>query len=140
MQEILKVAIKSALNIKKFLVAYNNGSAERAFQSDLAIRDRLNIHSLPSYLIQYKNEGALIQNLVDYNGFVDVFYNLSRGLIKPEPPEQNIETLRVFLNKHPLISPIELREAFNFGTIEEVKSFITPLLDKEIKIIEVLHG
>ena len=73
LQEILKVAIKSELNIKKFLAAYNDGSAERAFKSDLAIRDRLNIHSLPSYLVQYKDKGALIQNLVDYNGFVKIF-------------------------------------------------------------------
>lgn len=96
---------------------------------------------MPSYLIQYKGRGALVQNLVDYKGFADIFYDLSGGEVKPIPPQKNIETLKIFLNKHPLISPIELREAFNFSDIDEVKSFIEPLLQsKEIKIIEVPRG
>ena len=141
LQEILKVAIKTDLDIKKFLAAYNDGSAEKAFKSDLSIRDRLNIHSLPSYLIQYKETGALIQELIGYEVFADIFYDLSGGLIKPEAPIKGIETVKAFLYKHPLISPIELREAFNFSNIDEVKSFIEPLLQSnEFKIIEVPHG
>ena len=88
LQEILKVAIKTNLNVKNFLAAYNDGSAERAFQNDLAICQRIGIHSLPSYLIQYKDKGALIQNLVDYNGFAKIFSDLSGGQIKPVPPQK----------------------------------------------------
>ena len=139
LQEILKVAIKSELNIKKFLAAYNDGSAERAFKSDLAIRDRLNIHSLPSYLVQYKDKGALIQNLVDYNGFVKIFSDLSGGQIKPVPPQKNIDLLQDLLRKHPLISHIELREAFDFVNMAQIRKFIASILNKKIKIIEV-HG
>ena len=140
LQEILKVAIKTNLNVKKFLAAYNDGSAERAFQNDLAICQRIGIHSLPSYLIQYKDKGALIQNLVDYNGFAKIFSDLSGGQIKPVPPQKNIDLLQDLLIKHPLISHIELREAFDFVNTAQIRNFIAPLLNKELKIIEVQRG
>lgn len=139
--EILKVVVKTGLDVKKFLAAYNDGSAEKNFQADLQTCRRLGIHSLPSYLIQYKSEGALIQNLADYKTFVDVIADLTGGLIKPSPPQKNLETLRDLLSRHPLISPIELREAFNFDDTEQVEEFIAPLIDSgEVKIIGVGRG
>ena len=139
--EILKVVIKTGLDVKNFLAAYNDGSAAEKFQSDLAICERLGIHSLPSYLIQYQSQGALIQELIGYPTFVEVFADVSGGAIKPVPPEKNPATLCALLDKHPLISPIELREAFDFDDTEQVKKFIAPLIDSgDVKIIDVPRG
>lgn len=139
--EILKVVIKSGIDHKKFLAAYNDGSAEKNFQGDLQLCRRIGIHSLPSYLIQYKSDGALIQNLAGYETFAQVFDELSGGSIKPAPPQKNLETLRELLRRHPLISPIELREAFGFDNIDAVQKFIAPLVDSgEIKIVDVPRG
>ena len=141
LQEILKVVVKSGLNLKKFLAAYNDGSAEKNFQADLQICRRLGIHSLPSYLIQYKSQGALVQSLIGYETFLQVIDDLSGGLIKPVPPEKNLETLKKFLARHPLISAIELREAFDFEDTAQVRKFIAPLISAgEIKIIDVSRG
>ena len=140
-QEILKVVVKSGLNLKKFLAAYNDGSAEKNFQSDLQICRRLGIHSLPSYLIQYKSQGALVQSLIDYKTFAAVIDDLSGGLIKPVPPEKNLAALKKFLTWHPLISAIELREAFDFEDTAQVRKFIAPLVSSgEAKIIDVPRG
>ena len=139
--KILKVVIKSGIDHKKFLMAYNDGSAEKNFQQDLQLCRRIGIHSLPSYLIQYKSDGALIQNLAGYETFAQIFDELSEGLIKPVPPQKTLDNLRKLLKNHPLISPIELREAFNFENIEAVKEFIAPLINShEIKIINVPRG
>ncbi|MBQ6004995.1 MAG: DsbA family protein [Selenomonadaceae bacterium] len=141
LQEILKVAIKTGLNVKNFLAAFNDGSAEKAFQSDLQTCRRLGIHSLPSYLIQFKSQGALAQNLIDYETFAKIFSDLSGGEIKPVPPQKNIETLQDLLRSHPLISHIELREAFDFSDTAQVRNFIAPLIDSgEVKIINVPRG
>ncbi|MBQ6131706.1 MAG: DsbA family protein [Selenomonadaceae bacterium] len=141
LQELLKVAIKTGLDVKKFLAHYNDGSAETNLQSDLQTCQRLGIHSLPSYLIQYKSQGALVQNLIGYETFKQIIDELSGGLIKPVPPEKNIETLQKLLNKNPLISAIELREAFDLGDTVQVRNFISPLVDSgEVKIINVPHG
>ena len=57
------------------------------------------------------------------------------------PPEKNLETLRALLEKHPLISPIELREAFGFDNTEQVEKFIAPLIDSgEIKFVDAGRG
>lgn len=138
--EILKVVEKTGLDVKKFLAAYNDG-AEKNFQADLQICRRLGIHSLPSYLIQFKSQGALVQNLIGYETFVQIFDELSGGLIKPVSPQKNLETLRGLLKNHPLISPIELREAFDFNDTNDVIKFIEPLINSgEIKIFDVPRG
>ena len=82
----------------------------------------------------------MIQNLVDYNGFAKIFSDLSGGQIKPVPPQKNIDLLQKLLIKHPLISHIELHEAFDFVNTAQIRNFIAPLLNKEIKIIEVQRG
>ena len=141
LQEILKVIVKSGLDIKKFLAHYNDGSAEKNFQIDLQICRRLGIHSLPSYLIQYKDKGALVQNLIGYETFAKIFSDLSDGKIKPVPPQKNIETLQDLLKNHPIISYIELREAFDFVDTAQIRNFIAPLVDSgEIKIIDAGRG
>ena len=139
--EILKVVIKSGIDHKKFLTAYNDGSAAKNFKQDLQFCRRIGINSLPSYLIQYKSEGALIQNLAGYDTFAQVFDELSGGLIKPVSPQKNLDNLRKLLKNHPIISPIKLREAFNLENIDDVQGFIAPLIDShEIKIINVPRG
>ena len=77
----------------------------------------------------------------NYNEKLAEIYRMEENLGGLPINMDGIEVLKVFLDKNPLISPIELREAFNFGNIDEVKSFIEPLLQSnEFKIIEVPHG
>ncbi|MBR3745576.1 MAG: DsbA family protein, partial [Selenomonadaceae bacterium] len=137
--EILKVVIKSGLDHKKFLTAYNDGSAEKNFQNDLQLCRRIGIHELPSYMLQYQSKGALIRGLASFDDFANVIDDLSG--IKPESPVKSLGTLRELIAKHRLISPIEIREAFDFKSVDEVQKFIAPLVDShEIKIVDVPHG
>ena len=137
--EILKVAVKTGLDAKKFLTAFNDGSAEKLFLNDLELCARVGIHELPSYLVQYKSNGALIRGLANFADFAAVIDELSG--FQPEPPIKSIGALRELLAKHPLISPIEIREAFNFKTVDDVREFIKPLVDAgELKILDVPHG
>ena len=137
--EILKVAVKTGLDAKKFLTAFNDGSAEKLFRNDLELCARIGIRELPSYLVQYKSNGALIRGLANFDDFAQVIDELS-GL-QPEPPIKSIGALRELIAKHRLISPIEIREAFNFRSVDDVREFIKPLVDAgEIKILDVPHG
>ena len=55
--------------------------------------------------------------------------------------EQSLTAIRQLLNEHPLISPIELREAFDFTTTDDVCRFIQPLIDNgEVTIRNVKRG
>ena len=44
--------------------------------------------------------------------------------IKPSKVERNIKELSDLINKHPLISEIELLEAFDFANLKELENFL----------------
>lgn len=104
---------------------------------DFARFQSLGIHSLPAYLIQYGEEGYLIQTF-SYTDFVSVIGKITDGKIQPQAVEKSMENIKKLIEKHPLISPIEIKEALDFDSIEEVAESIKPL--KDIKIINVPHG
>jgi len=102
---------------------------------------KLGIHSLPAYLVEYEGKGALFQELLGYNAFVQLIDKLTDGGIKPKNFERTLNNLRGLLKSHPVISPIEIREAFDFENLDEVEKFIAPLIDgKEIVTEQVHHG
>ena len=101
----------------------------------------LGIHTLPAYLLEYGDKQMLIRHLIGYDAFVEAICLLTDGRIHPQPVEQSLTAIRQLLNEHPLISPIELREAFDFTTTDDVRRFIQPLIDSgEISIRDVRRG
>ena len=67
---ILKVVRETGIDEESFTRYYQNGSAEKALNEDLAFTRRLGIHLLPAYLMQYKDKALLIQS-IEYHDFVD---------------------------------------------------------------------
>ena len=140
-EEILRVVRNTNIDEVTFLEHFNGESAKSALDMDLQFAQRLGIRTLPAYLIAYGEEGALFQELLGYKAFVEIIAKLTNREIKPQHVEKNIENLRKLLKKHPLISPIEIREAFDFDTLDKAINFIAPLLEsKEIKIIEAKNS
>jgi len=78
---------------------------------------------------------------MSYNDFLNVIEKLTQGEIRPKQPELSLHNVSNLISIHPLISPIEIKEAFNQNDIDDVKIFLKPLLDtKEIAIKNVYHG
>lgn len=141
LDEILKVVRAVGIDEEKFLVHYNSGNAEKTLQEDLNFAYKLGIHTLPSYVVEYNGEGALFQELIGYNQFVKIIYTLTKGAVKPKVPEKSVASLKKFFDKHPLISPIEIREAYDFSNVAEVMEFIAPLIESnDVEIIDVERG
>ena len=69
LQEILHVIKNTGIDEKRFLAHYQDGTAEMELKRDLAFTQSMQIHSLPSYLIQHKDRAMLIQSF-DYQDFV----------------------------------------------------------------------
>ena len=140
-EEILKDVRATGINEEEFLRHFNGDTAQSELNVDLQFAQRLSIRTLPAYLIEYDGEGALFQELLGYEAFVKIIYKLTNGTIIPKIVEKSQENLRELLRKHPLISPIEIREAFGFSDLDEVMKFILPLIEcEEIKIIDVNRG
>ena len=103
---------------------------KKNFNEDLKICQTLNIHCLPSYVIQYKNQSAFVPELIGYDVFVAIIDKLSDFEVKPRKIKRTQENLKKLLQKHPLISQIELKEAFDFEKLEEVDEFIAPIIEE----------
>ena len=106
---------------------YTDGSAQLALDKDLALCQSLGIHQLPAYQLSYGDKSLLVQGLVSYQGFVEYISELSDGRMREERVSWGIETVRSFLRAHPLISPIELCEAFDMEGPESVIDRLHPL-------------
>lgn len=120
---------------------YQDGSAEKSLKADMEKCFEYGIFSLPSYLIQYKEKAVLVQELIGYDSFVSLIDEISEGRIRPEKPILSSESLWELFQKHPLISPIEIREAFDLYSVNEVEEAEKLLLEKgKIKKETVYHG
>ena len=140
-EEILEVVRATGIDEEKFLEHFNGDTSKSKLNLDLQFAQRLSIRTLPSYLVEYDGEAILYQGLIDYEGFVSMIDTVSNGAVKPKNVTQSIIALRNLIKQHPLISPIEIREAFDLNNLIEVEKFIAPLVDsKEILIENVHHG
>lgn len=141
LEEILKVVRQTGINEKQFLQHYQDSSAETAMDSDLTRMHALGIHTLPAYLLQYDGKQMVIKRLIGYDTFVAAIRQISDGCIYPQPVMQSLQSVSQLLEQHPLISPIEVREALDFHSIDDVRQFIQPLMDsREITIRDVKRG
>jgi len=141
LEEILKVVRRTGINEKMFLQHFQDSSAETALDSDLTRMHALGIHTLPVYLLEYDERQMLIKHLIGYDAFVDAIRELTDGRAHPQLVEQSLVSVRQLLEQHPLISPIELREAFDFNTTDDVRQFIQPMVDSgEVSIRDVKRG
>lgn len=138
--ELVNVAKTTGIDTDTFLRHFCDGSAKAALNEDLRLTQSMGIHSLPAYLLQYGGKAMLLRSF-DYLDFVSVISQLTDGTRKPQSAAPTIEALRVFLRKHPLISSIEIREAFDLADTDAVRKLVQPLIESgEAKIEEVYHG
>ena len=139
-EELLAVARKTGIDVDMFLRHFRDGSAQATLEEDLRLVRSMGIRSLPAYLLQYGEKAMLLRSF-DYCDFVSVIEELTDGEITPKAVQPTVEGLRKLLLAHPLISSIELREAFNLTDTNTVRELVQPLVDaKEIKIEEFYHG
>ncbi|WP_241575442.1 hypothetical protein [Rosenbergiella nectarea] len=73
--------------------------------------------------------------MIGYEQFSTMISKLSGGELTEKQPEISTESIRQLITQHPLISPVEIKEAFNLDSEQEVQERIWPLLlTKEILI------
>ena len=140
-EEILTVVRACGIDEAAFLSHQEDGSARAALDRDEDLARRLGIRTLPAFLIQDRDRGVLIRGLAGYDAFVSAIAQVTDGAVRPVRVVPSMETLRGLLAAHPLISPIEIREALDLHDTEEVRELLRPLIEEgEITIETVHHG
>lgn len=140
-EELLRVVRQTGIDEQEFLNAYTDGRAETALNHDRHICKNIGIRGLPSYMLQYRGRHILIPHLADYDTFVSAIDTITDGKIHPTGITADTEALRTLIHTHPLISPIEVSQAFDIYQPEDVKQFIQPLIDDgSVTMRQYAHG
>ena len=138
---ILDVVKDTGIDKNKFIEMYHSSKVKQLFDYDYLIAKNLNIRLLPAYCLQIGNRNVLIKKLIDYDGIVDLISKMSNKKVKPNIVHFTLDDFKILLNKHPIISPIEVMEAYDFRSIDDVKKNIGPMIvNNEIEIKEVHNG
>lgn len=140
-EEIMAVVAQTGISENAFVRHYEDGSAQAALNEDFQLRQTLNVTRLPAYLFEYAGKSLLAAGVLDYAGFLAAFHTLTDGELVAVPPQASPDNLRDLIDRHPVISPIEIREAFGLRDLSDVETFIQPLVDAdEICVKHVHHG
>ncbi|MBQ8964998.1 DsbA family protein [Ruminococcus sp.] len=73
---ILKVVRDTGIDEDQFTQYYNDGTAQTMLEHDLNMLRKLNIRTLPVYMIQYGERSVIIRNLISYESFVEIIEQL----------------------------------------------------------------
>lgn len=139
--EIMRVVGETGISSGSFMQHYEDGSAQAALDDDFRLRQELGVHRLPAYLFEYSDRRLMASGVLDYGAFVEAIKSVTDGELKAVAPELTLEAIRQLVDLHPLISPIEIREAFDLQDVEEVRQLILPLVvERHVRIETVHHG
>ncbi len=138
LDEILKVVEKTKIDTAEFEKHFRGTTAAAALKQDLNFTQQLELRTLPSYIIQFGEDGILAQGLISYEDFLDLISQVTRGAVKPQAVEKSLDALKNFIKLHPLISANEILAAFDFENFAQVEKFIAPMFDSgEVSIFKV---
>ena len=126
---LVSIASESGLDVESFLTHFKDGSAEKAFHGDMWLISGVGAHGFPTFLIKYNSSQYMLRGYNRYETFVAVINSATQGSVKPVDVEATQENLSMLMEKHPRMAAEEIRQAFDFGTVEQVKDFLAPMVE-----------
>lgn len=118
--EIFAVAQETGLDIRCFKHYFNDGAAQQVLAQDWRWRAELGVRGLPAYLFEYQGKQRLVSGVLTYEHLASLIVQFTQGNIQPTLPKFNAEILQHFMQKHPLVSLIELQYAFGFSNENQI--------------------
>lgn len=140
LDEILRVVKQCDIDFTAFLQHYQDGSAQLALERDFAFLSEMGVRGLPAYLFEYQGKRLLRSGVLTYADFAMAIRQVSGGQIVPSVPTFSPQALDRLLQKHPLISPLEIQSAFGL-TASEVWQQVRPLIENgSLQVIDAAGG
>lgn len=140
-EEILRVVRMLAIPEDAFDNAFHSVETMKALSEDIQAHQELDVYTLPAYVLEYAGRRMVIPRLIGFDDFVKAIAIITDSAMLPVIPERSRDAVLSLCKKHPLISPIEIRDALEFGSVEDVRVFIRPLIEEgRLAILEVPRG
>ncbi len=113
-EEVLLLLAKGVgLDIKKLLTHLNDGTAQAAFETDLATTKAYKVTLLPTFIIRYKGKEIVLENYQKVEDFGQAIQTLSHNELISKVPKASPEVILHFIKTYGRVAPIEIMMAFN---------------------------
>ncbi|NLC84347.1 MAG: DsbA family protein [Ruminococcaceae bacterium] len=135
---LIELASESGLDLGAFLDRLSDGSAQKAFEADLALTRSSRVHGFPTFMIRYNGKEILLRGFQSLNSVVAVIHSLTGDAIREQIPMQDESHVLEFLVKHGKAAPAEIVLSFGFK-----KAVLDSLLDKLVtdkKVVKIPAG
>lgn len=138
---LIELAAECGLDIARFIVDLNDGTAETAFREDLEVTRSNRVHGFPSYAVKISNGKALIlRGFQSFETFKAVIDQLTNNELIPKTIEKTEENIISFINKFQSVAPAEIAATFNLSKAE-VDEIVESLMNQNlIKASKVGNG
>jgi putative protein-disulfide isomerase len=128
---LLELASEVGLDIARFLDDFTHGSAQRAFEQDLAATAKYGARGFPSFLLKHEEKEMVIRGYKRYEEFKALIGHLSNGGIQERPVPADEESIMAFITRYGSVAPVEVQMTFDL-TPDELKTAIDSLLNKQL--------
>lgn len=132
---LTKLAEKFNLQGAQFEKYYNSDEVKQTLAKGQQILKQMKIDQLPAYLITYNAKTYIVKGLPKYSEWLDLIDQVTGGELKAQAVAFNLETVNKLIVRHPHISSLELKAAFDIDNEQKITELLkdSGLEKKKIK-------
>ena len=118
---LLALAKKIGLKTEKFLTHYTDGTAQAAFEMDMATTKAYKVQLLPTFIVRYKGNEVVLENHQRVEDFEQSIQKLTNGDLTAKVPSASPDTILQFIKSYGRVVPLEVMMAFELDKDETMK-------------------
>lgn len=127
---LMSIASEVGIDVGPMLKHLRDGSAEKAFHTDMALGRNLGISGFPSFIVKYNNSSYLLRGFTDYDTFDEVIFAATNGTLDPIAVPPTEEALEILVLEQDRMAREEVFQAFDFTSREEADAMVDGLVEK----------
>lgn len=126
---LLALAKGVGLDTERLLTHCIDGTAQAAFEMDLATTKAYDVELLPTFIVRYKGKEMILVNYQSVEDFDNIIGQLSNNEITASIPEASAENILQFIKNYGRVVPIEIMMAF--GLSEKETMILVRILEQK---------
>ncbi len=131
---LLALAREVGLSTEKLLTHYTDGTAQEAFEMDLAKTRAYRVRLFPTFIVRYKGKEVVLENYQRVEDFEQVIKKLSNNELTARVPSASAETILRFIKSYGRVVPLEIMMAFELDMKKTMK-YVHALEEKDLVIL-----
>lgn len=117
---LTELAEKFGVDPAQFKKRFNSTGIDNELEQEQQIMQQTQVDQLPAYLLTYNDKTYVVKGLPKYSEWLKLVDQVSQGKLKQQDVEFSLDAVSTMFDRHPHISSLELKEAFDLDNEQEV--------------------